>query len=706
MKYLVTAFVLVSLLLAGLLYLLFMLVGDDLPTPDRLEDVKPSVATQIVDYQGKPIIELYVEDRVPIRLSAVPPEFTDAIIAVEDRKFYSHWGIDPLGIIRAALKDLLRGSTAQGASTITQQLARNRFLHHRRTWKRKILEAILALRIERAFGKDEILELYINQIYFGSGAYGLQAAADRFYGSPAKDLDLDQLATLAGIVGNPAVFSPIKHPENCRRRRNHVLRAMYVTGRIDQSTYDETINKPIALGNTAPTLKHGAYFTEMVRQEVTKDYSGSGIYHDGLRIETTLDLDLQIAAETILETHLSEMERKNNYAYLRGNADSMLTRYGFAPESTMPAPLRLQGALVAIEPSTGAVRALVGGRDFRESQWNRAYQAPRQPASAFKPLIFAQAILAGYRTNDILLDTPVEYDIPGTTPEMSTWTPRNFEHTFHGPVTLRYTLMKSINVPTAKLLHALGVDPVIQLAKDLGIKTRLPRVLALATGSGELTLFELTAAYAVFANHGIRVDPYIVDRIFDDQGRRFSVHTPQSVQAIDERSSYIITHMLKSVIDQGTGRNARRVYGLTAPAAGKTGTNDDYTDAWFVGYTPELVVGVWVGFDLKIPIGGNATGTGAMAALPVWSQVMKFAENRYGNQDFPVPDGLTFTRTCLVSGLLATPHCTEPVDDVFVTGTEPLEYCQIHSGGQVPAEGDFQQLDRQTMPRDRWEDKR
>ncbi len=701
MKYIIAAFVFFSLAMAGLLYIMLVHLGQGLPTPEKMQDVKPSVATQILDKNGEVIVELFVEDRIPLRLPQIPQTFINAIISVEDRKFYTHWGIDPLGIVRAASKDLIRGSTAQGASTITQQLARNRFLHHRRTWKRKILEAILALRIERSYSKDEILELYVNQIYFGSGAYGLQAAAQKFYGCPAWELDLHELAALAGMVGNPAAFSPIRHPESCRRRRDLVLRAMLTTGKIERYEYEEAIAEPVTLPQSAPSRKYAPYFTEMVRRRIIQKYGVSGIYHDGLHIQTTLDLELQKAAEDILEGHLQFLEEKNNYPYLYGKADSMLARYNFAPESSMPAPLRLQGALVAIDPATGAVRALIGGRDFEESQWNRASQAPRQPASSFKPFIFTQAVLDGYRTNDILLDTPVEYDIVGTTPEMSTWTPRNFEETFHGPVTLRYTLMKSINVPTAKLLYAVGIEPVINLSEKLGIKTKLPKVLALATGSGELTLFEISSAYGVYANHGIHVEPYLIDNIFDWRGNRLESHIPHSTQAIDERTSYIVTHMLESVVRQGTGRTARSKWNFHSPAAGKTGTNDDYTDAWFIGYTPDLVIGVWVGFDLKIPIGRTSTGTGAHAALPIWSKVMKFGADTYGTRNFEAPEGLIFPRTCLDSGLLATPDCPDQIDDVFVISTEPTEYCQIHTGTD-PTDGDFKQLDQRAMPRDHW----
>jgi len=701
-RYFFAAFLLTSLSMAALLYGLFAHVGDNLPSPHSQQDIEPSVATRILDRNGGVIDELFVEDRVPLTMAEIPTSFVQAIIAVEDRRFYSHWGVDPLGVARAAKADLLRGSTTQGASTITQQLARNLFLHHRRTWKRKVLEAILALRLERGFEKDEILEFYTNQIYFGEGAYGLEAASRRFCGVPASELTVDQAAMLAGLVGNPAAFSPRRHPENCRRRRDHVLRAMRSTAALDEAAYEYYRSRPLRLKESSPESQCGAYYTEMVRQRLGQRFGSSEIYHNGLTVESTLDPALQRAAEDIVETHLRSLEMRNDYPYLHGLADSMLAPLGFPLQDQLPAPLRLQAAVVAIEPATGAIRVLVGGRDFHESEFNRAVQAPRQPASAFKTFVFAEAIREGYRTTDILLDAPVEYEIPGAEDEEAVWAVENFSESYHGPVTLRYALMKSINVPTAKLLAAITPRPVIRLAHRLGVRSPLPEVLSLATGTGELTLLEMTAAYAVFANQGILVEPYLIDRIFDRYGHLVHAHELHSEQVLDERTSFIVTSMLQSVMEGGTGKTARSLWGFRHPAAGKTGTYDDYTDAWFIGYTPDLVVGVWVGFDLKIPIGDKHTGTGAMAALPIWAQLMKAATEGRAPRDFDMPDGLVRARTCLDSGLLASPDCPDVVEDVFVPGTEPQETCRMHRGIAEPG-GEFEDLDRQLLRRERWD---
>ena len=680
MKYFVVALLLVPLLLAAALYGLFAVFGRDLPTPQTPHEMEASVATTIVDRSGDFVDVLFVEDRTPLKLARIPPAFTQAILAIEDRHFYQHWGLNPVSILRAFKADILRGRVAQGASTITQQLARNLFLDHRRTLGRKIREAILALRIERSFSKDEILELYVNQIYFGEGAYGLTTAARRFFGVDPEDLTLEQCALLAGLPGNPAAFSPRRHPEAALARRNRVLRAMRETGAIDEETCERATATPLVLREAGGGQgTSGAYFTEMVRQELTRQYGSTSVYHAGLRVETTLDLELQRVAEEALERHLQDLEVRNAYPYLRGRADVTLAAHGLPREAELPSRLRLQGAVVAIELATGAVRALVGGRDFAESAWNRAVQAPRQPASSFKPFIYAQALRRGYRTTDILLDEPAGFRIPGFAD--SVWSPRNFDPDFYGPVTLRFALAKSINVPTTRLLADIGVQPVIDLAHRLGIQSSLPPVLSLAMGTGEVNLMEMTSAFSVFGNQGIRVEPHLIERIVDRYGHTLSTHEPASAQVLDPQTCYLVTSMLRSALDFGTAYSARAEYGLTLPAAGKTGTADDYNDAWFIGYTPALAVGVWVGFDYRIPIGGADTGTGSKAALPVWAAIMKAVEERGGYRDFEVPAGLTFAQTCRESGCLAGPACPNPVEDVFVAGTAPQEYCTLHTWG-------------------------
>ncbi|MBD3236177.1 MAG: PBP1A family penicillin-binding protein [Candidatus Eisenbacteria bacterium] len=699
MKSFAIALLVTPLLLAAALYALFLIFGQDLPSPRTLREVEPSVATRVFDADGELIDELYVEDRVPMRLDQVPRHFLDAIIASEDRQFYSHWGLNPVSMLRAIGVDLAQGRIAQGASTITQQLARNLFLHHQRTWIRKIREAILALRIERSFGKDEILELYVNQIYFGEGAYGVHAASRRYFGVAPNDLTLAQCALLAALPKNPARFSPRRYPETARARRNLVLRAMQDHGVIDAATYRRAAAQPLGVHGPHSSDRPGAYFSEMVRQELAERYGTSAVYHEGLRIATTLDLDLQRAAEASLEGHLQRLEEMHRYPQTPEELAARLAELELDSAVELPVPLQLQGAVVAIEPSSGAIRALVGGRDFGQSEWNRAVQAPRQAASAFKPFIYAEALRQGFRPTDFLLDAPVEFDIVGA--RDSVWKTHNFSETYHGPVTLAYALAKSINVPTARLLHEIGVEPVVELAHAMGLQRPLPPVLSLAAGSGEVTLLEMTAAYGVLANQGIRVTPHSIARVLDRRGHPLEVHQPESRQVLDARTSFIATSMMQAVMSVGTGRTARSIYGFTAPAAGKTGTSDDYADAWFVGFTPDLAVGVWVGFDVKIPIGGRHTGTGAAAALPIWAAVMQASLEIYGVRDFAVPEGVERVRVCLASGELATDSCEEVFDLAFLPGTAPTQTCRLHRPGAQPAD-DFRDLDRRRKPRDPW----
>ena len=672
MKRFLIALLLAPLVLAGLLYALIAIFGQNLPTPQTPREMESSVSTRLLDREGRLIDELFVEDRVPLHLSQVPREFLQAILSMEDRKFYQHWGLDPIGLVRALAGGVLRARTPRATSTITQQLARNLFLDQRRTLGRKMREAILALRIERSFSKDEILELYVNTIYFGEGAYGLEAAARRYFGVAAADLTLEQCATLAALPANPAAFSPRRHPEACVRRRNLVLRAMRATGSIDEERYSQAIAAPLELRDPRGGRGRGAYFTEMVRQELYPRYGGARIYHAGLTVETTLDLELQAVAEEALESHLRELEEKNQYSYLYY---PLRPRPGGSGTDSTEATRRLQGAVVALDPTSGAILALVGGRDFGESPFNRAVQAKRQPGSAFKPFIYAEAIRRGYRTTDLLLDEPVSYPMTPSAGQPQPWSPQNFSRTFLGPVTLRVALMRSINVPTVRLLDAVGVSPVIALAHRLGVGSPLPRVLSLATGTGEVDLLEMTSSFGVLANQGIRVEPHLLQRVLDRDAHVLEAYQPASEEVLDARTCFLVTSLLRSVVDRGTGGTARSVWLLQSPLAGKTGTSDDYTDAWFIGYRPDLAVGVWVGFDRKIPIGGSDTGTGSKGALPIWARILQAYEARTTPRAFEVPEGIVGARTCLDTGLLAVPTCPVAIDDYFVAGTEPTERC-------------------------------
>ncbi|MBD3334436.1 MAG: PBP1A family penicillin-binding protein [Candidatus Eisenbacteria bacterium] len=693
MKIFIACALTVPLLMGAALFGLFQWAGDDLPRPQSFREVETSLKSRVLDREGRLIREFYVEDRSPVPLTRIPQAFVDAILATEDRQFRQHWGLDLVAILRALKADLLAGEFTQGASTITQQLARNLYLTHQRTVLRKLREAVLAIRLERAFGKDEILELYVNQVYFGDGAYGVEAAARRFFGVSAAELTVPQSALLAGILANPAAFSPTKNPETARARRNTVLRRMRVMGRLAREEYEAYRQEPLGLASPDRAAHIAPYAAEMVRQHVIERYGPEALFRRGLTIWTTIDLELQARAEQAAQDHLQWLEE--TYDRPAPRTPSGEDTVGLGP---------LQVAAVALDPESGAIRALIGGRDFRQSPFNRAVQGMGfQPGSAFKPVLYTTAIERGWQPNDILVDAPVEYEIVGATEEERFYSPKNFSETFAGPVILRYALAKSINVVAVRLIDAIGVEHVIETAHRLGIDSRLDPVLSLALGSSAVTPLELTAAYATLANHGIRTEPFLIQRIEDRYGATLEEHEPRSESVLDARVAYVTTHMMTSVLDFGTGKTAR-AHGFHAPAAGKTGTTDDESDAWFVGFTPHMTLGVWVGYDRKFPIGHKATG--AVAALPIWARIMSFVADRRGPTPFTPPRGVRSVVTCLDSGRLAGPFCPQPVEDCYLAGTEPVDECDLHGPrGQtaMPAEQQtFRDKDRWMLRNDAW----
>lgn len=697
MRVFLSLVILAPLVAAGVIYFLFLTWGDDLPSPQSLRELEPSMNTVVLDRNGQLIDEFFIENRNPVTLNEVPELMRQAFLATEDRRFFKHWGIDVQGVLRAVVANLTSGRIEQGASTITQQLARKLFLSDSQTITRKLQEMVLAIRLERSFSKEEILELYLNKIYFGEGAWGIQAAAETFFGKSCENLELPECALLAGVVANPSAFSPMRHPEAARRRRNVVLQSMQSAGVIDSTSRAAAETTAITLTSAGRSSSLAPYFTELVRQELADRYGTSDVFNGGLTVYTTIDMRLQRTAEEAMEEQIQRIEKSqaNRYKYLleAGTSKGSLAQRGGA----IP---YLQGALVAIEPQTGAIRAMVGGRDFNESKFNRATQALRQPGSAFKPIVFTAAVLDGRKPSDIVLDTPLVKDIPGAGNNVTTWEPQNFDREFHGPVTVRYALMKSINIPAVRLLEQAEPRRVVELARAMGIDRNLPPYLSLALGTGELTPLEITAAYGIFPNQGIYTQPYLIDRVENRYGNQLYEHRTVSREVIDEETASIMVSMLRSVIDGGTGASARSQFGMRAPAGGKTGTTDDYSDAWFVGFVPRLSCGVWVGFDEKRTIGPRMTGTAA--ALPAWSAFMKEAVELYGEEDFQIAEGLRRAVTCRESGLLALPDCPK-VDDLFRAGEMPDRLCPLHSSSAF----DWPMPDRRPRidsdePRDRW----
>ncbi len=632
----------------------------DLPDITNLNEFKPSQATRVFDINGDLISQLWLEQRTLVPLEKIPLTLQNAVIAIEDERFYRHIGVDPVGIARAFVNNVLHKSRLQGASTITQQLARNLFLTHEQTITRKVREALLALQIERNYTKPQILEMYLNEIYFGEGSYGAESASRTYFGKHVEELTLPECAMLASFPKAPNDYDPYKHPLAALSRRNLVLNTMADKSFITLQEATEAKNTPIELKKIE--VQNAPYFVEYVRQQLESRYGSNAVYKGGLSVYTTLDFKLQEAAQKTLAKGLENAEilaRKNRL-------------------TNIPVTQQIQGALLAIDPHTGAIRAMIGGVDFRKSVFNRAIQAHRQPGSSFKPIIYAAAIENGYTMADVFLDSPVVYPDPSTG---KPWRPVNFSTKFRGPTTLHTALMYSINVVTIKLLEKLGIQPVVSMARRLGITTKIAPNLSLGLGTSEVTLLEMVQAFSVFANQGVRVEPFGILSVKDSSGHVLENNTPVVQEVLDPHVAYIMVNTMKDVIDHGTGRIIRRL-GFTYPAAGKTGTTNDNVDAWFIGYVPDLACGVWVGYDERQSLGKKQTG--GETAAPIWAEFMKSATAGKPPKDFEPPKGseteFVKKKICLDTGLVAGARCPRTRDEVFKKETAPTKLCNIHSG--------------------------
>jgi penicillin-binding protein 1A len=659
---------------AGAVFSLAIWATRDLPTPSH-QTIRPPVKTLVYDLKGRVLHEFYKENRSPVPLRSIPPQLVNATLATEDRSFYSHWGVDLWGIARAALTDVVHFRRTQGGSTITQQLARNLFLTHERTFTRKVKEIALAIEIERKYSKDEILEMYFNQIYFGEGAYGVDAAAKTYFDKPLPQLTLAECALLAGLPANPSFYSPRKRPQAALARRDKVLRNMRDTGAISAAEYESATHAPLGVSPVRYRNDRAPYFVEMVRIYLDERYGSNQVYEGGLRVWTTLDTDLQAIAERAMERQLSQLEADLRLKTTRANFVAAASAEARAAQRTP----YLQGALVALDPRSGQVRALIGGRDWNQSNFNRAVQARRQPGSAFKPFIYAAAMDNGFHPTDVIVDEPVSY--PGG--DGKPYEPQNYDRTFRGPVTLRYALQQSINIPALKLLRKVGTSLVATYARRMGIRSPIVQDLSLALGTSEVTLMELTSAYGVLANRGIRNEPVYILKVEDRAGNVLERHTPRPSDVLSETTASVMVSMMQSVMDHGTGYPARAM-GFLNPAAGKTGTMDEYMDAWFVGFTPSLCCGVWVGFDEKRTIGPGMTG--ARAALPIWTEFMVGATRGRPVEEFPTPVGTVTREICADTGMLATENCPNVTSEMFSEGSEPTEYCTTHPGAPLHAQ--------------------
>ncbi len=638
---------------------LYSFLGRDLPTIEDIRRYKPLLTTKVFDDQGRLIYEFGGEKRVFLPLEEIPQFLRDCFIVVEDKRFYQHSGIDVIRLLGAFFYNLKRLSFQQGASTITQQLARNMFLTPEKSIKRKIKEAILAFKLEMSETKDEILERYLNQICFGHGTYGLEAAANFYFGKKAKELTIAEGALLASIVKRPERYSPRRNPEKALERRNLFLRRLHQAKKISREDYEKAVSSTLLDLVDRKSTNEAPYAMEMVRLYLEDKYGEDFLYRRGAKVYTTLDLRLQREANIVLETKLREIEERYKFRVKKSDYKIGEGR-----------PNYLQGALLAVDPKTGYIRALVGGRDFRHSQFNRVTQMLRQAGSAFKVFVFTAAFDNGYHPSQIEEDAPIRIPIVGL---QEPYEPKNYDHRYIGPLSLRTALALSRNVIAVKLTEKLGPETVRDYAYRLGIRSPLRAYISLALGSSEVSLWDMTFSFATLANYGRRVKPILIKRIETEEGV-IEENFPQSQLVISPQTAFFVTKAMESVLDEGTGYLARR-FGFLRKAAGKTGTSDDFTDAWFIGFTPQLCCGVWVGYDKKKTIFPGATG--GLVACPIWAEFMKEALKDYPEEDFSPPESLVVRKVCVTTGFLANPRCPQIRDEYFILGKEPKE-CAGH----------------------------
>jgi penicillin-binding protein 1A len=632
--------------------LLYYILLKELPSIATLKDYRPSIATRVYSDNDELVDEFFLEDRKVVRIQDLPPLVVQAFVAAEDARFYQHRGFDLQSISRAFFKNIEAGRVVQGGSTITQQVAKSLFLTPERSYLRKIKEAILAFKIDRYLTKDEILYLYLNHIYLGHGTYGVEAAAEAYFGKSARELTLPEAAILAGLPKAPNNYSPYGNPERAKQRQAYTLERMLESGYITKEQKDAALAAPLHLRSIRPKDKIAGYFVENIRRYVQEKYGSDVLYKEGLEIYTTLNIPMQTAARDAVERGLEELEKREGYA-----------------------AGAVQGALYSMDARTGAIKAMVGGRDFKKSEFNRATQSRRQPGSAFKPLIYTAAFDKEMTPSTRIDDAPVQFPDPSKPDGF--WRPRNFDGKFNGPTTLRNALVHSRNVVTVKILQAIGVDYAASYAANLGISSPLPKNLSLALGSANVTLEEMVRAYGVLANQGKRVTPFMIRKIVDRTGQVFEETQVKEEQVIDPRIAFLSTYVMQGVIQSGTGT---RVKGIGRPAAGKTGTTNDMRDAWFIGFTPSLVTGVWVGFDQERALGRQEVG--GRAAAPIWLYYMEKAVQGTPVEPFPIPKGIVFVRV--------DPRSGQPVRfsegalfEAFLEGAEP-EGSTVVESGKIP----------------------
>ncbi len=749
--FMVTVAIVTALGVAG--YVFYLLAR--LPRVDRLADYKPPIVSQVFGDDGSLVGEFYLERRIVVPVNKMPRKLIQAFVAAEDANFYSHKGIDYFGIMRAAVKNLLSMRKKEGASTITQQVTKSMLLTPEKKFSRKIKEAILATRMEEKLSKDEILYLYLNQIYLGGGAYGVQAAAETYFGKNVDQLNLAEMAMMAGLPKAPNTYSPVKHLDKARERQAYVLERMATEGYITQAEVEYAKKTPISIHPMKKVNNdQSAYFLEQLRIQLEQKYGEDQLYKGGLKIYTTMNAEMQRAAyesvrsglkavdkrqgfrgpvkylkETEVDAFCAKVEEGIDSALLRtgetyqgvvvgfnqskgeaivrvGERKGILSRknmswagrlamvnsygkpekgnrslaLGSVVEVSVVSPEidkegaqfaldqtpEVQAALVSIDPRTGGIKAMVGGYDFKKSQFNRALQAKRNAGSAFKPIIYAAALDKGLTPATIIDDAEVEYpDGAG-----GTWKPKNYDGTFRGPVTMREALTNSINIVSVKIMEQIGASYAAEYARKLGFTSPIPANLALALGAASISPLELTSAYAVFDNRGELLPTSVITKVTDNDGNVLEqAAAPIPVPVVSPETSYVITNLMQSVVASGTGHRASLI---GRPVAGKTGTTNESKDAWFIGYVPQLVTGVWVGYDQERSLG--AGGSGGQAAAPIWAEFMQKAVALLPVEDFTAPENVTFVLINPRTGRLARERTPGAVMECFIKGTEPSAY--------------------------------
>ena len=684
-----------------LMSLAFILIlSANLPPVEALRGWKPPVATVIYDAKDRPLGDVALQRRYYVSLKDIPPHVRQAFISAEDKNFYRHPGVDPVAILRAVVANVKRGKIHQGASTITQQLARNLFLTPDRSLKRKIKEALLAIKIERHFTKDQILEMYLNYIYLGQGAYGVEAASRVYFGKSVKELTIDEAAVLAGLPKAPTRYNPFRNPDRVKERRDYVLRRMYEDGYITEEEYRRLIEKPINV--KLENRYYGMdYFLDYVKDYLANKY-GEVILAGGYKVYTTVDKDLQEHAKNVLKRGIMRVARANQIPFLPEDPYETAKKYEEQKVELKPGKVYigkvlsvkgqklklelgeyqfelerrslpvekgdfvlvrlyqdrrsreikaevlpdLQGALVSLDVKTGAIKAMVGGYSYLRSPYNRAVYAKRQPGSAIKPVIYLAALMKGYTQASLIDATPRSFYDPSTG---RNWTPDNYDGAKYSWITLRTALAKSVNTATVNLLADIGFDLPIEIGRLLGIE--LKPYYSMALGSIEVTPLQLTSAFQTFANLGVRCEPYFIRKIVAPDGSVIEENSPRCEQVLPPQETRVLVDMLRAVVLEGTAVSASS---LQRVVAGKTGTTNDYVDAWFVGFSPDIVAGVWVGFDIRRSMGRGMAGS--RVALPIWIDFMSVAAYMYPNNDFPIPQGVVVV------------NCPKPM--LFVEGTE------------------------------------